>query len=180
MELWDLYDEHRKPLGLTHVRGEVVAAGHYHIVSGIWVINSRGEVLLTLRHPDKDDYPNCWENTCGSCVAGETSLQGALRELYEETGIVAEPSAMTLLGTLKETSALVDTYVVVKDVEIADLCMQDGETSEAKWVTWATLLNMIDAGELPEPVVMRFRRVQEQLEDIVKAFDLSANETPSL
>ena len=31
MELWDLYDEHRAPLGRTHQRGLPLAPGEYHL-----------------------------------------------------------------------------------------------------------------------------------------------------
>ena len=57
----------------------------------VWVVNSLGDFLLTLRSPEKEASPGCWENSGGAVVAGETSLQGALRELGEETGIQASP-----------------------------------------------------------------------------------------
>jgi len=39
-----------------------------------------------LRHPNKKEYSNYWENTGGSVLSGETSKVGAIRELFEETG----------------------------------------------------------------------------------------------
>ena len=85
-ELWDLYDIKRNPLGLTHVRGTRMRRGTYHIAVGIWTVNDRNEILITLRSPEKHDWPDLWENTAGSLLAGETSRQGAVRELFEEPG----------------------------------------------------------------------------------------------
>ena len=64
-EIWDLYDRDRNPLGVTHVRGHYLPKGTYHIAVGIWTVNSKNEVLLTLRSPQKRDWPNVWENTAG-------------------------------------------------------------------------------------------------------------------
>ena len=58
MELWDLYTKDRKLSGQTMARGESIPAGLYHLVVGIWTVNSQGRVLLTLRHPEKEVYPN--------------------------------------------------------------------------------------------------------------------------
>lgn len=80
MELWDLFDENRRFLYKQHNRQEPLAPGHYHVVVVVCVVNSKEEILVTLRHPAKETYANCWENTGGSVLAGETSRQGAVRE----------------------------------------------------------------------------------------------------
>lgn len=87
-EYWDLYDENRRPLGETHLRGLALPKGTYHIVVEVWTVNSKGEILLTLRDPKKETYPDKWECTGGSILAGETSKTGAVRELFEEIGIM--------------------------------------------------------------------------------------------
>jgi len=48
IELWDLYDENRNSLNKTHISGYEKLPGEYHIVSEIWTINEKGEILLTL------------------------------------------------------------------------------------------------------------------------------------
>ena len=55
MEIWDLYDRDRNPLGITHIRGRYLPKGAYHIAVGIWTVNSKNQVLLTLRSPQKRD-----------------------------------------------------------------------------------------------------------------------------
>jgi len=52
-ELWDVYDEHRNSTGRLHRRGDPLPEGEYHLVVYVWMLNSRGEFLLTKRSPNK-------------------------------------------------------------------------------------------------------------------------------
>lgn len=138
MELWDLYDENRLPLGRTHPRGEPVPKGAYHLAVIVVILNARGEVLLTRRAREKDACPGWWENTGGSALAGETSREAIIRELREETGIAARPEAFTLL--LREdcrTDAHFDIYALTWEGAPEDVRFQPGETDAARWVPLA-------------------------------------------
>ena len=53
MEVWDLFDENRRPLGKQAGRREPIVKGEFHIVVVVCVINEQNEILLTLRSPDK-------------------------------------------------------------------------------------------------------------------------------
>jgi len=163
MEVWDLYDENRQPLRKTHPRGEPLSPGSYHIVVGVWVVNGRGQTLLTLRAPDKQPWPNTWENTGGSVVAGETSVAGAVRELAEETGIRAGEDELIFLHSLREGYAFHDHYLLRRDLPLDELTLQPGETVDAKWVTLAELDGMIASGEMNEPTGRRLREYREKL-----------------
>ena len=88
-ELWMLYDGDKHPTGKTMVRGDPMPEGYWHIIVSIWTLTADGRLLLTQRHPNKK-LPLLWEGTAGSVVAGETSLEWALRELREELGAEAE------------------------------------------------------------------------------------------
>ena len=58
MELWDLYNSEREKTGVMHQRGLPIPKGYYHLCVSIWLMNRKGELLLSQRHPDKDD-PLC-------------------------------------------------------------------------------------------------------------------------
>lgn len=163
MEYWDLYDAKRRPLGKTHLRGKPMRAGEYHDVAEIWTVNSRRELLLTLRHPDKKQFPNLWENTCGSVLAGESRIDGALRELREETGITVPAQRLSLLGSKRDASAFVDSYLLVADIPLSALIMQPGETIDAQWVSLARLEKLICACLVAHPVTQRFYELKELL-----------------
>ena len=54
MELWDVYDENRKPLGYTVKREKFDSLNNeYHIVVHIWIKNSKGEYLIQKRSSNK-------------------------------------------------------------------------------------------------------------------------------
>ena len=69
MELWDVFDENRRPLHRTHVRGIPMRRGEYHLVVFVWIFNSNGQTLLTKRSPAKKNYPNFWSPTGGAAIA---------------------------------------------------------------------------------------------------------------
>ena len=167
MEKWDLFDDDRKSLGKIHFRKDKIPEGRYHIVVDVWTVDKNNNILLTLRHPDKDKYPNFWENTGGSVLSGEKSKEGAVRELFEETGLVVDESELSLLGTKKEDTAFVDTYIVRKIQGSFSLRMQEGETIAAKWVTIERLDEMIENKEIASPVVERLANVRDKFENFL-------------
>ena len=100
MEYWDLYDSERKPLGRLHARGDEFAEGEYYVCAEVWVKNSENCFRITRRHPDKR-AGGLWEFTGGGTIAGETTLESAVRELKEETGIDADETELKLFATYK-------------------------------------------------------------------------------
>lgn len=96
MEKWDLYNAKREKSGITMCRGEIIPKGLYHLSVSVWIVNQQGQYLLSQRHPKKQ-YPLYWECTGGSVFSGETSLQGAIREVKEELGILLTPGSEKLI-----------------------------------------------------------------------------------
>ena len=79
-ELLDIYDENRNKTGRQVEREKYqLKKGEYHIVVVALILNSKNEILITKRSPDKKQEPLKWELPGGSVIAGETSLQGILR-----------------------------------------------------------------------------------------------------
>jgi len=167
MEYWDLYDASRRPLGRTHRRGQPLPDGAFFTAVAIWVVNSRREVLLTLRDPAKESWAGYWENTGGAVQAGETSLQAAVRELREETGIHARPEQLCFLGTSHPRHCFMDIYAVRADVPLDDIVLQQGETADAQWVSLERLDQMAATGQLARPIVQRLHEMRERLESFI-------------
>ena len=171
MELWDLLDKDRNPLGITHPRGRQypMPPHTYHTVVSVFTVDRENRLLVTLRAPTKGMYPNYWEFTGGSGVAGEDSLTSAWRELSEETGITVPKEELTLLGTLREPSAFMDCYLCRLDElgEDVTVTLQEGETVDAKWVTFCELETMIHKNMVPPPCALRYGFVKQALTDII-------------
>ena len=92
----DIYDADRNLTGRVHMRGTPWKPGEFGLVVCVWVYDGRGRMLLTRRAPEKS-FAGTWENSGGAAKAGETSRQAISRELFEETGIRAEPEEFELL-----------------------------------------------------------------------------------
>ena len=168
MELVDLYNENRTPLGRTHNRANKLAPDEFIIVVGIWIFNSKNEILLTKRHPNKSYAPNLWENTGGHVSAGETSIAAVVRELREETGVIAEEDEVHYIGSVKVPPFFGDNYYVRKDFPASDIVLQEGETCDAKWVTYDEFINMIATEELAPSVAAHLKPIREELEKALK------------
>ena len=144
MELWDAYNsDFEKIEGMTLVREEEdkIPAGVYHMVCHVLVRHMDGTYLLMQRDPTKPAYPNYWEATAGgSVLQGETVLEGAFRELREETGIATQ--SLEELDRSVGENALHVRYLCVTDCNKNSVKLQTGETCAFKWATAAEILAM--------------------------------------
>ena len=161
MEYCDIYDASRKTVGKVVPRGASIEKGEYTLVVCCWIANSKGELLLTRRAPEKRSCPNLWENSGGGVLAGETSRQAIAREVYEETGILAQEEEFSFMDSFQGADAFFDLYFLRRDVPLEKLRLQPGETVEARWATVEKLREMIAAGIVAPPIAHRFL-MQEQ------------------
>ena len=150
-EYFDLYTADRRRLGRRIQRGAPVPHGEYHIVVQIMTVNSRGEILLTQRVPEKTSGGR-WECSGGCAISGETSREAAVRELFEETGIRTNTAEISLEWTLTTESMLRDFYMVHRDIPLEDLVLQSAEVCAAKWVTFDRLREMAMSGQTTRTV----------------------------
>ena len=134
-EMWELVDINMKKTGALYERGcnRSLPKGMYHVGGEIWVKNKKGQLLLTLRHPQKTSG-NMWECTAGSYIEGENYTEGAARELMEEIGIKADIKDLHLMGRRVRRSIIVETYIYCLDSDDAQLSLQPEEVVDAKWV----------------------------------------------
>ena len=167
MELWDLYDRERNPLGRTHVRGEAFAEGEYYVCVEVWIRNSKGEFLIQKRHPNKK-AGNQWEFAGGGTLAGETTLQSAVREIGEEAGISAKAHEFTFFATYQRKNYFLDLYLLRRDVDIKELVLQPEEVVDARWATEEDILKMIESGEFVHSVGGRFTTYRDAVRVLSK------------
>jgi len=158
-ELWDVYDENRKLTGRLHRRGDYMTEGDYHLTVHIWMMNSRGEFLMTKRSPNKG-FPNKWETTGGSAVAGDDSLTAALREVREETGLHLNPDCGQCLFSLKADNNFADIWLFKQDFDLNDVVLLEGETCDVMYADWEQITKLQNDGMLvPYSYLSRLREL---------------------
>jgi len=145
-EMWDIYDSKRNPTGRTHRRIDPLPEGDYHIVVFVWLRNSKGEYLITKRAPNKG-YPNMWENTGGSAVAGDDSLSAAVREVKEEVGLDVYPENGKLISSKIIENSFFDVWLFQQDFCLDDVILQEYETIDVKYANIDEIQRMIETGE---------------------------------
>lgn len=156
-EIWDVYDKNRNLTGRTHRRGDPLPEGDYHLVVHVWIQNSSGQFLLTKRSPNKG-FPNMWETTGGSALAGDDSLSAALREVREETGLTILPENGKCLMTYQGSDYITDVWLFRHDCPMEEVVLQEGETCGAMFADKEEILRLKKEG-----ILVPFRYLDEFL-----------------
>lgn len=162
MELNDIYNENRQLTGKVHRRGMPWEPGEYGLVVCVWVYDGNGHLLLTRRAKGKS-FAGTWENSGGAVKAGESSREAIARELFEETGIRAEPEEFELLDTDQERNIFYDHYCLKRAVRLKDIVLLPGETDSVMWASFGKVRWMIRTGKICKIIGSQFFRQEEQL-----------------
>lgn len=136
MELWDIYDCNRNKTGRTMVRNDWnMAPGDFHLtVLGV-ICRPDGRFLITKRVMTKSYAPGAWEVSGGAAMAGESSEEAVLREIFEETGIDASSAEGGFVFSYmrenpqEKDNYFVDVYRYYMDITEEDVKLQEGETA---------------------------------------------------
>ena len=138
MEFFDLYDSNFNKLDHKMQRGTQNKPGEYHLVAHIWIRNHKGEYLIQQRNKTTDRIPHQWAAAGGAVTTGETSIEGAIRETYEEMGLVLKEEDLKLVNRyfVEDTYSnyITDLYLVEMDVDINELTLDETEVKQVKYL----------------------------------------------
>ncbi len=167
-ELWDAYLPDGRLAGVDLVRGEKIPEEYRHAVAEVFVAHKDGTILLMQRDFNKITYPGYWESTAGGAVLkGETFLQGAERELYEETGI--RGTELAEIYTVVTGNAIFKGYFCETDIVKYRVRLQENETMAYKWVSHEEFLRIFDSEEYVDSLRERQKGfVKYRLDDFLK------------
>ncbi|MCL2361985.1 MAG: NUDIX domain-containing protein [Defluviitaleaceae bacterium] len=168
LEYWDILDKDRSHTGRKHRRGDKMQPGDYHLVVRAWIMNSKGQFLITRRAFNKIGWPGMWEIPSGSATAGEESLEATIRETEEECGIVLHPDTAELFSTYQQFgNAFHDNWLFRHDFDLSDVVLQEGETIDVRAATWSEISAMMECGEFvdksmfPEFVLLESKKIMD-------------------
>ena len=138
-EIFDIYTRDGEHIGtkeksICHSENP----GFYHKPVWIWIINSKGQILVQKRAKTKKKYPNYWDMpSAGHVDAGETSIKGAIRETEEELGIKTVEQDYLYVGEFiaDRSWEIAQIYLLRIDVDINNLELQEKEVAEVEWLS---------------------------------------------
>ena len=142
-EICDVLDANGGKTGRLYERGKKMAAGDYHLVVHIWIMNGNGEFLISQREGWQDGM---WQTTSGAAVAGDNSLTAALRETKEELGLDLAPENGLLSKQYISGNVMIDVWLYRQDVDLCYVRFQAGETRGAMWASKEKIKQMAEEG----------------------------------
>ena len=154
-EYWDVYNENREFTGKTIKRGEPFGENEFYVCCEVWIMNSKNQMLVTQRHPDKKAGGQ-WEVTGGGVLTGETTRLAAIREVQEELGISLKEAELELLEVYKHKKYFMDIYVVRKDVPDDEIVLDENEVINWTWASEREIEQLIETEKMVHSVGKRY------------------------
>ena len=130
--------------GIVKPKPDVHRDGDWHRSAHVWIVASDGRVLLQRRALVKETWPGLWDvSVAGHVAAGESSIDAAIRETFEEIGLTVASEELIPIGALTYRCALRDGYVenefhdvylLRRDLDLASLALDPLEVAEVAFV----------------------------------------------
>jgi len=143
-EIVAIVDDQNRLVG-SALRRDMRTRRLLHRATYILVFNSSGELFVQERTMTKDVFPGYYDVAAGGVVlAGETYLQGAVRELAEEMGIHDVPLTRLFEFNYQDDRSRVwgAAFSCVYD---GDVVLQEEEVASGEFMPIPDVLREIDA-----------------------------------
>lgn len=154
-EYFNIVDKDGESTGEKKLRALVHRDGDLHKAVHIWIQDSKGNLLLQKRGPNRDTYPNHWTFSVGGHVKpGKTSLETAQRETQEELGLnITEDKFKHLFSVINSyidpftgahDNEYNDVYLVEQDIDPKEIKFQKEEITKVKLFNYKELEQLIN------------------------------------
>ena len=152
-EIWELVDKDGRKNGIEITRDKMntIPEGSFHLGVEVWV-RVEDRILITRRHPNKA-FGLMYDVPGGGVLKGESLADGAIRELYEEVGIVASPDELVPLGEAVFNKCYAASYLLVL-TRLPTLRLQPCEVVGYKLLTNDEITFM--SGEITKDTYQRY------------------------
>lgn len=118
----------------------------YRRISGLWLTNSKGEILLAQRSFNKKHNPGKWGlSASGTVEEGETYDSNLVKEAKEEIGLENfKYTKGTKIKIDKNIPMFFQFYLATIDKSIKDFKIKKDEVEQVKWFDIASLKQDIE------------------------------------
>lgn len=132
-------------------------------VSALWLINSKGDVLLARRAYTESHHPGKWgPAVAGTVEAGETYEDNIVKETKEEIGV---SNLKIILGPKAKVEGkhkhFTQWFIGKIDCPESDFSVQEEEVAEVKWFSLKELQESIR--KTPDEFLSSMEKYIEQL-----------------
>ena len=168
-EMWDAYNCKGEKLGYQIPRSmaKSLSEGVYHIAVMIYVKRADGCILATQRSRNKTN-PLKWEVTGGSILAGETPVEGAARELAEETGITKKISELREIYNCYDVKRHCIYYIYLAEVPSdMPIHLQIGETMDYAFLPYDEFRELVCSDRFVASEQGRFIAHEELMKSVL-------------
>eukprot|EP01132_Coremiostelium_polycephalum_P001998 gene1998-2460_t len=175
IEYIDVLNEDGSSANYAVSRQEVHAKGLWHRVVHVWLIDSKGNLLIQKRSDNKESFPSTWDiSSAGHIESGMTSRETAIKELFEELGILKNDEDLEYLFNAKKMyvqqngkyldNEFADIYLIhcPDGIDLDKIVLQKEEVSDVKLIHHHLLFQMAKEGD--PTFVPLFHRDRESFE----------------
>ena len=144
----DIYDKNGNKTGKVIKKHDKFLPGEYVLHAVIILKLKKGNYVMQQRSLNSKYYPGKWDVTGGAVSSGETSVQAAIREVYEELGIKIDNYKLTLIGKEiiereNDTGEIRDIYGCVINFKEKDFKIDKFELNDLKFVSYNEFINNV-------------------------------------
>ena len=150
-EYIDIWNSEGQPTGESCLKDLAHQKGWFHPTVHVWFYSSAPALLLQKRSLTKQTFPGYWDvSVAGHVSAGESILEGALREVKEEIGLDIQISDLVPLYIRKNTNrfenGVIDcefqhVFLVKLETPVSQLQIQETEVDAVRLFTFEELQN---------------------------------------
>ena len=136
-ELIDILTAEGKPTGKSALKSEAHKNGWFHATVHIWLFTADEKIVLQKRALTKKVFPGLWDiSVAGHIGAGETIMNAAKREVFEEIGLQLEAKDLIKIDTrihqITHKNGIIDNehhhvFMAELKVSISELTIQKEE-----------------------------------------------------
>jgi isopentenyldiphosphate isomerase len=154
---YEVLTESGAPTGEILDRKTVHAKELWHGVANIWIVNSKGEILLQLRAPEVELCPNVWDVALGTHLrAHETPTDAAQRGLRTGLGIEVAPEDLKHLFNIQCANPMANktihkvfghVFLLQRDIDVTALKVDPQKITQLVWKPIALLMAEVGSTE---------------------------------
>ena len=172
MELIRIVDNNGSFTGKVFEREFVHDNNLLHNEVSVLIINDKKQLLLQKRSVNKKNNPNKWGLISGHVDGDETLIEAALRETWEEIGLLLNESDLHSFCERELKQEDVNShfryfFYVNSNKDIKDFVIQKEEVLEIRWFDIEKVIDMINSGDTTITFDKRRLYVFEKLKEVV-------------